>query len=197
MLTGLLVFLVFLIALLAIPVTVLFRLSWPDDRANDVYLRWGFGLVRARMPTGVSQSKRLDQKNAQAKKRDRTQSRGETSNVWAAIRQPTFRRRVLRFLGDLWAAFHKHDVRLRMRIGLDDPANTGQLWAVLGPISGALASVRSVAIVVDPDFQYETFELAARGRINIVPLQLLYLTVALCLSPALWRGIRAMRPAPN
>ena len=190
MLTGLLVFLLVLTALLAIPVTVLFRLSWPDVQENDVHLQWGFGLVRVRLPTKPSESGRTEKQRP-------TRPTPEERNVWAAIQQARFRRRVLRFVGDVWAAIHKHDVRLRMRIGLGDPADTGQLWAAIGPVSGVLASVRTVAIEVEPEFQDETLELAGGGRIRIVPLQLLYLAAALCLSPSIWRGVQAMRTSPG
>lgn len=197
MLTGLLAFLVVLLALLAIPVTVFFDLAWPGGRANDIRLHWGFGLVRTQLPASGSGAKRHEQSNVLSPTHASPRRRAETTNVWAAIRQPTFRRRVLRFLGDSWTAFHKHDVWLRMRIGLEDPADTGKLWAVLGPVSGALATVRSVTAVVDPEFQRETFEVEARGRVHVIPLRLLYLVVALSLSPALWRGVRAMRTAPG
>ena len=197
MLTGLLVFLLVLMALLAIPVTVLFRLSWPDNRGNDVQLHWWFGLVRVRLPAEPSASESAERDFGRIEKKRPARQSQEDRNVWAAIRQTRFRRRVLRFIGDVWAAIHKHEIRLRMRIGLGDPADTGQLWAFIGPCSGVLASVRSVAIEVEPEFQKETLELAGRGRIRIVPLQLLYLAGALCLSPSIWRGVQAMRTSPG
>ena len=197
MLTGLLVFLLVLTALLAIPVTVLFRVSWPDIRENDVQVHWGFGLVRVRLPTEPSGSEPTERDSGRTEEKRPSGTPHEERNVWAAIRQARFRRRVLRFVGDVWAAIHKHDVRLRMRIGLGDPADTGQLWAAIGPVSGVLANVRTVAIEVEPEFQGETLELAGRGRIRIVPLQLLYLAGALCLSPSIWRGVRAMRTSPG
>lgn len=193
MLTGLLVVLLAVTALLAIPVTVLFRLSWPDGGDNAVRLHWAFGLVRVRLPTKPSASEPADRDSGRTdKKRPARPSRGKP-DIWAAIRQARFRRRMLRFVGDVWAAIHKHDVRLRMRVGLGDPADTGRLWAAFGPVSGVLASVRSVAIHVEPEFQDQTLELAGRGRLRIVPLQLLCLAGALCLSPSIWRGVRAMR----
>lgn len=193
MLTGLLVFLFGVMALLAIPVTILFRLSWPEVRNNDVRLHWGFGLVRVRLPTEASAPGPSDPGSRRSeKKRPARSSRGKY-NAWGAIRQAPFRRRVLRFAGDVWAAIHKRDVVLRMRVGLDDPADTGRLWAAIGPVSGALASVNSVAIEVEPEFRDETLELAGRGRIRIVPLQLLYLAGGLCLSPSIWHGVRALR----
>lgn len=197
MLTGLLVFLLALTVLLAMPVTVLFRLSWPDVQENDVRLHWGFGLVRVHLPTEPSDAESAERESERTEKRRPTRPSRDKRNVWAAIQQARFRRRVLRFVGDIWTAIRKHDVRLRMRIGLGDPADTGELWGIIGPVSGMLASVRAVVIEIEPEFQDETLELAGRGRIRIVPLQLLYLAGALCLSPSIWRGVRAMRTSPG
>ncbi len=192
-LTGILVVLLAVMALLAIPVTVLFRLSWPDVKENDVRLHWVFGLMRVRLLSEPSAPGGLPADSGTAQEKRPTRSPGDKAKVWAAIRQTRFRRRVLRFVGDVWTAIRKHDMRLRMRIGLGDPADTGRLWAAVGPVSGMLASVRSVAIEVEPEFNDETLELLGRGRIRIVPLELLYLAVGLCLSPSIWRGVRAMR----
>ena len=104
---------------------------------------------------------------------------------------------MIRFIHELWHAIQKRDVSLRIRIGLDDPADTGQLWAILGPVAGMLANVRQASIEIEPEFSVSTFELDSSGTIRIIPLQLLYLILALLLSPAVWRGIRQMRKAAS
>lgn len=190
MLTGLLVFLIAVTAVLAVPVTVLFRLSWPNVRDNDVRLLWAFGLVRTRLSAELSGPESSQHEDDSESKKRPSRDKG---NVWAAIRQARFRQRLWRFAGDLWDAIHKHEIRLRMRIGLGDPADTGRLWAAIGPVSGLLAGVRAVEIAVEPEFQDQTLELAGSGQIRIVPLQLLYLAAGVCLSPSIWRGLRAMR----
>ena len=104
-----------------------------------------------------------------------------------------FRQRVFRFIRAVWRAIHKQDLRLRMRIGLGDPADTGQLWALVGPLSGLLANNREASIEIEPEFFDAIFELDSSGSIRIIPLQLLYLAVGLLLSPSVWQGIREMR----
>jgi hypothetical protein len=111
----------------------------------------------------------------------------------AAIRQPSFRRRLLRFVRDLWRAIHKKNVQLMIRIGLGDPADTGQLWAACGPLSGVLARVRDVRITIMPDFLDSTFEVDSSGTIRVIPLQFATLALGLLLSPSIWRGIMLMR----
>ncbi len=191
MLVGALVVLLAVIAVLAIPVTVAFRVAWPQVGHNDVRLRWAFGLVRARIPSERSPAPQSEPAEETPSRRKRPSRK--TPNVLAAIREPRFRRRLMRFLSDCWKAIHKHDLRLRVRIGLDDPADTGQLWAFCGPVAGLLQTARHASIRLEPDFAESTFELDGSGRVRIVPLRLLHLAGALLLSPAVWSGLRQMR----
>ena len=193
MLTGVLVFLLFLIALLAIPVTLTFQLSWPKALQEDALLEWAFGLVKVRIP--ASEPKALSSGDDESKRKTHRarHSSGKRPNVLAAVRLKPFRRRIVRFIGDLWRAIHKKNVSLRVRVGLGDPADTGQLWAIVGPIAGLLATVQGAAIAIEPDFFDSTFELNSAGSIRLVPLQLIYMTIALLLSPSIWQGMVKMR----
>lgn len=211
MLTGLIIFLLLFIALLAIPVTLKFQVSWQQALKSHFSLEWAFGLVRVRIPAPQPKTPTLDSEHAAKKnghyirspsKRKRTskskRSRWSSRNkkrVLAIVRQPSFRRRGIRFISDFWHAIHKRDVCLRMRIGLDDPADTGQMWAFVGPVAGMLANIREASIDITPEFIEPTFELDSSGNIRIIPLQLIYLTIGLILSPPIWRGMLLMRNA--
>ncbi|MDX1697383.1 MAG: DUF2953 domain-containing protein, partial [Thiohalobacterales bacterium] len=111
----------------------------------------------------------------------------------AAIRQKSFRRRIIRFAGDIWRALHKSNLSLQIRLGLGDPADTGRLWAVVGPVAGILSNTREASIEVMPEFLESTFEMGGSGEIRVIPLQMIYLTAGLLLSPPFWQGIRRMR----
>lgn len=193
MLTALAVVLLSILALLAIPITVTFQLSWPRSARNDVRLRWAFGLIRVRIPPPQPETPLL-RKEEPARRSRRVKRRGrKPANLIALVRQTRLRRRIGRFVGDLWHAVRKDNVSLRIRIGLDDPADTGQLWAVLGPASAILAGTRETSITIEPDFLDSTIELHGDGGVTIVPLRLVYLIAALLLSPTVWRGIVQMR----
>jgi hypothetical protein len=193
MLTGVLVFVLFLIALLAIPVTLTYQLSWPQDSQQDTLLEWAFGLVKVRIP--VSEPKALSSAGNESKRKTHRSraSSGKRTNVLAAIRLKPFRQRIVRFIGDMWQAIHKKNVSLRVRVGLGDPADTGQLWAIVGPIAGLLATTQGAAIAIEPEFSDSTFELNTAGSIRVIPLQLILVTIALLLSPPIWQGIVQMQ----
>ena len=195
MLTTVLAILFLFFALLAIPVSLTFHVSWKQDLQNDITLKWAFGLVRVRIAPDQSGETSLESEKVQQKIARAGSAPRKERNVIAVIRQKRFRRRIIRFVTDLWHAIYKENVNLHVRIGLGDPADTGQLWAILGPIAGLLASVREASICLEPEFSDTTFELDSSGSIRIIPLHIIGLAVALLLSPPIWQGIRQMRMA--
>ena len=197
MLIGFLIFLLVVILLLTIPIALNYQMSWRGAWQGEIKLYWAFGLVHLRIPVSATQTTPSQTEQVSRTRRSKKRSASKESNPLAAIRQRTFRRRVLRFIREFWHAIQKRDLDLRIRIGLDDPAETGQLWAILGPLAGMLANVRQASIGIEPEFSASTFELNSSGYIRVIPVQMLYLILALFLSPAIWQGIRQMRKAAS
>ena len=195
MLAGVLAFLLVVVALTAIPVELRFRVAWRGLLRNDTELIWAFGLVRIRLPShdDTPQLPRTEAPAHSAHRSARATRNGTRLSV--IMRERPFRRRLLRFVRDLWGALRKNNVRIRSRIGLGSPADTGQLWSMLGPVSAMLRNIESASIRVEPEFLKSTLEVDSCGSVRLVPLQLVYLTTALLLSPVVWRGYRAMRTA--
>jgi len=193
--TALVILLLLIFALLAIPVALTFQVSWQQDFQGEVILLWLFGLVRVRLPSPQTNASRTEDKKSAKKKKIGRSKRSPTKkqNVFAAVRQKAFRQRIFRFVRDIWQAIQKKDLSLRVRVGLGDPADTGQLWALVGPVSGLLSNIQQASITIEPDFFESSFELDSSGKLRIIPLQLLYLTFALLLSPPIWQGIKHIR----
>ncbi|MDH5310560.1 MAG: DUF2953 domain-containing protein [Gammaproteobacteria bacterium] len=193
MLIGTVIFLSLIVILLAMPVTLTYQLSWKRTLSADLRLNWAFGLVRADVSPDPAKSKPQKAEAPHKKTRRRGRPKGKKVNVLAAIRERTFRRRILRFVSDLWRAIHKKNIELLVRLGLGDPADTGRLWAVIGPLTAMLARTRDASIAVEPDFLDATFEVDSSGTIRMVPLRFVILALGLLLSPPVWRGIVLMR----
>ena len=87
------------------------------------------------------------------------------------------------------------EFRLRLRIGFDDPADTGYLWAVVGPVTALLPRRGREALDLAPDFWEARFDLAARGRIRVFPAEVIGAALIFLLSPAtlrtIWQVVRA------
>jgi hypothetical protein len=193
-LIGTVIFLSLVVILLAVPVTLTYQCSWRRTVSAELRLTWAFGLVRADVSPDQGKSKSEKPEEARSKSDRRQRTPGKKKNDFlAAIRQPSFRRRILRFVSDVWRSIHKKNIRLLLRIGLGDPADTGQLWAAFGPLSGMFARARDVSITVVPDFLDSTFEVDSSGTIRVIPLQFAVLALGLLFSPSIWRGFMFMR----
>ena len=193
MLTGVITFLLLFVVLLAIPLRLTFQASWQHSFDGYIELQWAFGLVRTQLsfPASKSTFPKVEKPVRKSSRSERSSGR----NIISVFRQKTFRRRVARFISDLWNAVHKRDIRLQIRVGLGDPADTGQLWAIVGPVAGMLSSVKGASIAIEPEFQNSVFELDSSGNIRIIPLNIVSLVLGMVLSPAVWKGIKQMRKA--
>ncbi len=179
-----------LLALLAVPLELAFSVRREGVRREGRgSLRWLFGLVRVRLG-GPGERVRAGP-GRPASRRPR-RGGGGARRMLALVQVEGFGSRLLRLARDLFRRIRIQELSLRVRLGLDDPADTGRLWAVVGPLA-ALPGLRRVAI--EPEFAAETFELDGRGRIRIVPLRLLSVLLRFALSPVTLRAVYAARAA--
>ncbi len=188
MLASILAVLLLLVALLAIPVRVTFLVTREEALERTIELRWMYGLVRIPIPLAPPAGTGTKEAPAKHSRPRRSAHRGQSA--FDLLRQDALRRRLIKFAGNLWDAVRKDDVRLYIRIGLDDPADTGQLWAVAGPVTAMLNNIRSASIEIEPTFTAPSFEVHSSGSLRVIPLQVLCLTIGLLLSPPVWQLMR-------
>ncbi len=189
MLIGLACFFLLLVALLAVPVDVKFSGQWHDEeiRAN-VIIAWMFGLVplpvhpRIRKPSHRAP-------RAETRKGKRFHERGRY--IVTMLRSKGFGERLTRFALDTLKAIRLRALRLRGRLGLDDPAETGRAWAFIGPLTGILAGVSGTDIKIDPDFERASLDFDGDGEIRVFPIEMLVLLIAFIGSPTTLRALRA------
>jgi hypothetical protein len=186
---------VLVVLLLAVPVEMRFRLQGVAAFSGQVTLRWLFGLATYRVRVPRARRPPPTGEVPSAKSKARGERRGGRARVMALLRQAAFRRRLVRLVGDLLRAARIDDLGLRLRLGLGDPADTGRLWAFVGPASAAVLGLRNVRIRLEPEFMDEVFEFDAEGRVWLVPLQFLALAIGFALSPPSIRAWRSLRAA--
>ena len=193
------VLLALIIALLAVPLTVVFSIHRVKQTQGHVRIHWLFGLVRLqlRFPraaaagAGVAQRPKLPVKKKATLPRQ-SSNQGTASGMFALLQQSSFRRRVYRFLADMFSATHARNLFLRLRIGLGDPAETGWLWTIIGPIAGMAQNFRSAEVRIEPEFMDPLFEIESHGRFSLVPIQFIVLTAGFLLSPTVLRAWRSL-----
>ena len=84
---------------------------------------------------------------------------------------------------------------MHARLGLGDPADTGRLWALVGPLNAAVQGLARADWRIEPEFVDPVFEVDARGGCRLVPLRFLALGVGFVLSPVTiraWHGARSV-----
>ena len=201
MYVGFVIFVLVITTTLAIPVNFSFHLSVSRVIEYTVKLRWLFGLVNVNFPLLQSEvlldeeavvQNVLEQTKSAMSSNKKHSFHGKTSPLSAIIMKP-FRQRLIRLISDLWRAIEKRNLCLFIRVGLDDPADTGKLWAMIGPLSGLASNIEEASIQIEPEFNETIFKLNSSGSFRVVPLRLIYLIIGAFLSPPLWRGIKQMQ----
>lgn len=181
-----LVLLLLAVALLAAPLQMTFHVRGIEALEGRITVRGLFGLLRvnAEVPGAPGPG---------AKIRRRTQAprpaRGRL-NPLPALSDAAFRRRCLRFAGDVLGALHLHRLRLQLRLGLGDPADTGRLWAWVGPLGAVADGWRGAEVRIQPDFTDAVIDFDLSGRMRLIPLQLMAIMIGFAVAPV---SIRAWR----
>lgn len=186
----LLVFIASLVALLAVPLDLAYSLRRHEGRQEGSgSLSWLFGLLRFRLnnPRGRP---RITQERPKGRRRHR--QRRDARRMIAVLRTEGFGLSVLRLIRDLFRLVHIRDLGLYVRMGLDDPADTGRLWAMVGPLAAVLGSVPGARITIEPEFSLQVFEFSGEARIRLVPIQLVFLMLAFMLSVTTLRALRTV-----
>lgn len=169
---------------LAVPLEVTFRVRGVTPLRGQIAICWLFRLVRARI--------RLHGARRARRTKARPAGRRRRFPLAALVRRRAFRCRAWRFLGDLTRALGVERLRVKLRLGFDDPADTGRLWALVGPLDAALQHLRAAQVHLEPEFGEAVFALRAHGRVCVVPLRLVGLVTAFVLSPASLRAWHAL-----
>lgn len=174
------------LALLAVPVDLRFSFEWHRRLSARFAIAWMFGIVRIRL--------RSTPKEREKGKRKRP--RRHLARIAGALRAEGFVPRLGRFLTEVARQFQLAHIRLRGRLGFDDPADTGRIWAVMGPGAALLRST-GASVDLTPEFANPCLELEGGGRLRVVPVRLAWHSSRFLLSPPTLRAAWALVRRPQ
>jgi len=196
MLLFLITVLLFFLFVLAIPLTLDYKLSWSGSLNGELRFRWLFGLLKKNIPLSSFLQRDKNARNKWSKNKPKRNDRSKNSQKTGSLRQTTLffhialrtdiKRRILKLVRSLWLSIDKRDLKLRLRLGLGDPADTGMMWAALGPVSALPINNEKMSVTFEPEFQKNTIEFDSSGEITLIPIQPIWLVVCFLLSPSLW-----------
>jgi len=202
MLLGILTTLLLLMALLAIPLTLAFRVNREHSFNASFTFIWLFGLVKVKANRNAkdnAEKKKTIQTDKKHRRSTRTKHSKKQRSEFAKqlFLQPALRKHLLVFLSRLFRAIKRDDISLKLRVGLGDPADTGVLWGYVGPIAGWLNTRQNLSVDILPEFYDNVFGVDGSGKLRLIPLQLVYLIVVLVLSPVVFKSIARARSLEN
>ena len=171
---------VLIILVLCVPLNMAFRLDGDGRPRFRMRLVWLFGLV--------SKEVRKGKKKRKPKKR-----KIKARTILKILRTRGLLRQVKRLLKDVLRRLKIRDLTADITVGLGDPADTGLLFAVIGPATFFLGSSQVHEIRVRPSFKDEAiFEGYLSGAVRLLPIQLVIPSLRFVLSLATIRVVKTL-----
>jgi hypothetical protein len=78
-----------------------------------------------------------------------------------------------RLVGQLLRCLHVRELDAKLSVGLDDPAETGMLYALLWPVLIPLNHPALSRVQLEPNFGGRMLQFTGLGNVRLVPLELL------------------------
>lgn len=173
--------LILLAILLAIPVDLVFSLDKDVGFKSRARVGWLFGLVGR----DIRYEKRKPDKGKRRKAKN-------IKPLLALIKTRGFLQKLFKFIRDILSRCKVHELKLNLQFGLDDPAETGLLFAAITPVLVYVDVFSSFNIQINPDFRQESLRGYSKVDIRACPIQLVLPLMLFAFSPTTIRAIKAM-----
>lgn len=173
-------------ALLCVPIHVDVWLRREETLEVRALSRWG----ALRIPSSgkaASQDARAAPRTARAARGRRP--RKQRRKLRALLFSRDFLPSLVRLFRRLLRQLRPRSVRLELRAGLDNPADTGWLWGKLMPLVALLWALDAESITLEPDFSKPCLTLNGHASIRVVPGLLLATLIGYCFTPPPWRAL--------
>ncbi len=186
--------LVALVSLLAVfafllwaPLEVVFDASFRQERRLHVRMRWCHGLITRDIAGKAEPGKEV--KEGVRGKRKRGKGWPGFADAVRLLRTRGLLKRAGILLKDLLKAVRIRNLLADLKVGLDSPADTGMLFACIGPPLFWLGPRLPVQLNIQPVFEQATFSGHAQGEVSTRPLALLLPLLKFIFSPAALRAL--------
>ena len=178
LLTILILFLI--IFFLIIPVEIAFSLNNLEKPKSNIRVKLIFGLINLQLfPQTPKEKKQEITEAVPVRKKKRVTFR----KFLKIAENEKFVGKLSAFIKRILKSIKLQLSKLYFRLGLDDPADTGMLWGVMGPVSGILGYYSDNKIKIEPEFQDSAFDIDGTGNITIIPLEIIFISLIFLLSP--------------
>jgi len=156
---------------LCIPLDAVFYLDVYGKPKFGMRLEWLFGLVSKEIR---ARKKKTKVKRAEIKGKPRRRKRWDgISDAFAILRTKGLLRQLKVLIKDILSCLEIRDLTMDFRVGLDDPADTGLLFAAINPATLFLGPSFPHRINLEPSFEGEAvLEGYGYGALRLRPIRL-------------------------
>ena len=162
---------ILIILVLCIPLDLVVRVDVYGRPRFGMKLAWFFGLVRKEI--GKGEKKAEEEKRVVEPKPKRRKRGVGVGTIFETLRTRGLLRQVSRLLRDVLGCLKIRDLAANFTVGLGDPADTGFLFAFIGPATFFLGSSFPHRIRIQPSFEDEAVcEGYLCGTVRVVPIRM-------------------------
>jgi hypothetical protein len=181
-----------LVLILALPVDLALRVRREERTRVAIRVRWLWAsFQKGLMPRKPRAAEPPEEKPPAAPRKKRGPVRWPRY-VLAAARTEGFLLRVLRLGPDLLRTLRLRELLVDLRLGLDDPALTGECYGGLCTVLVPLQSLTGSRLRIEPCFDGPVLEGSLETEIRVVPARILGAVLAFALSGPTLRAGRAV-----
>jgi len=167
----------FIILMLSAPVDIKFDLATHEYVKAKIRIGWLFGLVWKDI-------------RAREKKKPKERRKRGIKSFLPLLRNKSLPGKILKLARQMFGCLRIKKLDVALRVGLDDPFDTGMLCSVLWPALIPHSPSGTVRFKLEPVFNQFTFEASLQGWVRLFPIQLVWLLVSFVLSPT---GLRLLK----
>ena len=156
------------IFVLSVPLDLKFQLNTCRSPKFRMRLLWFFGLIDKEL-------KKTEQKPKQKKPARKKGRRGDfkkAGTFFQILRTRGLLKQLWQLVRDILSRFKIREIGINLRIGLDNPADTGMLFAIVAPANYFLGSCLHKDINIQPSYDNDaTFEGCLHGAVRVQPIR--------------------------
>ena len=157
---------VLFILVLCVPLDIALRIDVPGRPKFRVKLAWLFGLVSKE----VREGKKPEETERAAEGERKPGRKKRFKVIFQLLRTKGLLRQFKRLIGDVLRCLKLRDLAVNFRVGFDNPADTGLLFALIGPATFWLSPSFPGQIRLEPSFADEAVcEGYLRGTVRLSP----------------------------
>ena len=179
----------FILLVSSIPVDMAFEVGRPGAARSRMRVGWLFGLFGKEF-SGRRKEFNPGKKKPKEREPKRKKKKRSAKPFLSLLVTKGVARGLLKLSRRILSGVKVRHLDARLGIGLDDPADTGMLYAALWPVLVPITCNSSANVRMELSFEEPALDLTARGQIRVFPIHMVWSVLLFALSTA---GLRAMK----